>query len=87
MEVCLFYVCCQVEVSATRWSLVQRSPTDCGASLCVIKKPRVPRRSEAAEPEKIINNNKLFVQRILCLKCYNNCGNGHNFPAEISAHL
>jgi hypothetical protein len=33
-------VCCQVEVSATSWSLVQRSHTDCGASLCVIKKPR-----------------------------------------------
>jgi hypothetical protein len=32
-------VCCQVEVSASGWSLVQRSPTDCGAS-CVIKKPR-----------------------------------------------
>jgi len=33
-------VCCQVEVSATDWSLVQRSPTDCGALLCVITKPR-----------------------------------------------
>jgi hypothetical protein len=33
-------VCCQVEVSATDWSLVQRSPTNCGASLYVIKKPR-----------------------------------------------
>ena len=29
-------VCCQVGVSATGRSLVQRSPTDCGASLCVI---------------------------------------------------
>ena len=29
-------LCCQVEVSAMSWSLVQRSPTDCGASLCVI---------------------------------------------------
>jgi hypothetical protein len=29
-------VCCQVEVSARSWSLVQRSPTDCAASLCVI---------------------------------------------------
>ena len=29
-------VCCQVEVSARSWSLVQRSPTDCVASLCVI---------------------------------------------------
>jgi hypothetical protein len=33
-------VYCQAEVSATNWSLVQSSPTDCGASLCVIKKPR-----------------------------------------------
>ena len=33
-------VCCQVEVSATDWSVTQRRPTDCGASLCVIKKPR-----------------------------------------------
>jgi len=33
-------VCCQVEVSATNWSLVQRSPTDYDASLCVIKKPQ-----------------------------------------------
>ena len=36
---CLYVVivvCCQVEVSATNWSLVQRSPTDCGASLSVI---------------------------------------------------
>ena len=27
-------VCCQVEVSATSWSLVQRIPTDCGVSEC-----------------------------------------------------
>jgi hypothetical protein len=27
-------VFCQVEVSATSWSLVQSSPTDCCASLC-----------------------------------------------------
>ena len=33
------FVCCVLserKVSATSWSLVQRSPTDCGASLCVI---------------------------------------------------
>jgi hypothetical protein len=29
-------VCCQVEFSATSWSLFQRSPTECAASLCVI---------------------------------------------------
>jgi len=32
----LTVVCWQVEVSTTGWSLVQRSPTDCDASLCVI---------------------------------------------------
>jgi hypothetical protein len=34
-------VCCVLSgrVSATSLSLVQRSPTVCGASLCVIKKP------------------------------------------------
>jgi hypothetical protein len=33
MDVCLVsVVCCQVEVSATGWSLVQRSPTECGVS-------------------------------------------------------
>jgi hypothetical protein len=31
-------VCCQVEASATSRSLVQRSPTDCGVSLNVIKR-------------------------------------------------
>jgi hypothetical protein len=40
-------VCCQVEVSATSWSLVQRSRTDCGVSkVCVIMKPR---RNEEAQ--------------------------------------
>jgi len=42
MDICLFVsvVCCQVEVSAASWSIVRRSPTDCGASLCVIQKPQ-----------------------------------------------
>jgi hypothetical protein len=38
-------VCCQVEVSTTGWSLVQRSPTECGVSKkCAIVKPRKLRR-------------------------------------------
>jgi hypothetical protein len=38
-------VWCQVEVSATGWSLVQRSPTECGVSqMCVIVKPRKMKR-------------------------------------------
>jgi hypothetical protein len=40
-------VCCQVEVSATSWSLVQRSPNDCGVSqMCGTMKPR---RNEEAQ--------------------------------------
>jgi hypothetical protein len=39
MDVYLLYqcLCCQVEVSATGPSLVQRSPTNCGVCLSVIK--------------------------------------------------
>jgi hypothetical protein len=36
----MFVVCCQVDVSARDWSKVQRSPTDCGASLFMLTKPR-----------------------------------------------
>ena len=36
-------MCCQVEVSATGWSLVQRSPADCSAS-CVIQRTSWMRR-------------------------------------------
>ena len=37
VDVCLVnVVCCQVEVSVMGQSLVQRSPTDCGVSVCVI---------------------------------------------------
>jgi hypothetical protein len=55
---CWSVVWCQVEVSATSWSLVQRSSTDYGASLCVIKKPRERgghSQRWAAEPEKQTN--------------------------------
>ena len=42
MDVSLLSVLCvcQVKVSATGRSLVQRSPTDCGVSLCVTYKPQ-----------------------------------------------
>jgi hypothetical protein len=72
---CLFVVrvvCCQVEVSATSWSLVQRSPTDCGASFCVMKKPREQRVHSlrwASVTEKIIT----LCQIILCDCITANC--------------
>jgi len=44
--------CCQVEVSVTGRSLVQRSPTECDASECDLKTStlRRPRPTRAAEP-------------------------------------
>jgi len=34
--ICLLWVlCCQVDVSGSDWSLVQMSPTECGACECV----------------------------------------------------
>jgi hypothetical protein len=65
MFVCcvLCVLCCQVEVSATSLSPVMRSPTDCGASLCVIEKPCERgghSRLWAAELEKIYNNTDIL---------------------------
>jgi len=36
-------VCCQVELSASVRSLVQRSPTDCGVSECDLETSRMKR--------------------------------------------
>jgi hypothetical protein len=63
----LWVLCCQVAVSATGRSLVQRSPTDCGMSLCVIEKLEEiggcgPRRVVAQETTKV---SKILVIRKL----------------------
>jgi hypothetical protein len=49
-------VCSQVEVSATSWSLVQRSPIDCGVSqMCVIMKPR---RNDEAQAHVVLSSHR-----------------------------
>jgi hypothetical protein len=50
MSVC--YECCEVEISATGWSLVQRSPTECGVSECDLgtSTMRRPWPTRAVEP-------------------------------------
>ena len=58
-------VCCQVEISVTGWSLVQRSPTDCGASLCMIYKPQEwggPDPRWVAAPQK-----KIFLKTVMLI--------------------
>ena len=56
-NVCLllgFCVCCQVEISATDRSLVQRSPTLCGVSECDLDTStmRKPTPTRAVEPRR-----------------------------------
>jgi len=46
-------VCCQVKVSATGRSLVQRSPTECGVSECDVEASEMRR---VVEPLKIKMN-------------------------------
>jgi hypothetical protein len=48
-------VCCQVEVSATGRSLVQRSPTECGEPDCLIDTSamRWPRVNRAEEKKSV----------------------------------
>jgi hypothetical protein len=55
-------VCCQVEVSATSWSLVQRSPAECGLSKkCVIVKPRKMRRPRPPRGCRAMGKKKDYV--------------------------
>ena len=63
-------VCCQVKVSATSWSLVQRSHTYCGASLFVIEKPQEwgghgPRWDAAPQKEEEKFNNLSNTSNLL----------------------
>jgi hypothetical protein len=68
-------VCCQVEVSATGWSVVQRSPSECGVSnVCAhetSKRGGLGTRKGAVEPyEKknlpVIFGFNLNVEFFLC---------------------
>jgi hypothetical protein len=61
-------VCCQVEVSATGWSLVQRSPTECGVSKVwswnlEMRRPRHPKRGCWA-----IGNTEIIIRNLSIIK-------------------
>jgi hypothetical protein len=63
-------VCCKVNVSASDRSLVQRSPTECGTSLCAIYKPRElggRGRLVVVAPE----TDKLYAKALHCRIIYN----------------
>ena len=58
-------VCCQLEVSASGWSLAQRNPIECGVSECHRKSPL----GEAMTPNRIEDNRNIlstsFAPKIL----------------------
>jgi hypothetical protein len=60
-------VCCEVEVSVSGWSLVQRSPTECGVfKKCVIAKPRKMRRPRPPRRCQAIEKNKHHINTMYC---------------------
>ena len=72
------FVCCHVEVSATSWSFVQRSSTDCDVSLCVIQKLKQEEVLERVGPQRhrkkkvwstCTNKSKVLTQDILLGLC------------------
>ena len=68
-------VCCQVEDSVTSWSLVQRSPTDCGVSLCVISKNFKNEEAIARDWAASAIKKYFFVQNIMFLTAAVYCQN------------
>jgi hypothetical protein len=81
---------CEVEVSATGWSLVQRSPTECGVSECdrealITRRPwptrgllRHEKKKHVAERQK--NNS------VLSLDGNNTCANTTHYCVTLTLH-
>jgi hypothetical protein len=63
----LSVVCCQVEIRATGWSLVQRRPTECGVCMSEcdpeFSRMRRPWPARVVEPR---NKNKSYKKSYLC---------------------
>jgi len=62
-------VWCQVEVSATSWSLFQRSPTDCGASLCYLEHLKNEEVMASVGPQRHRKKEKTEIQHRVLTKC------------------
>jgi hypothetical protein len=86
MHVCLFWVfaCCQVEVSATDWSLVQRSPTESGVSECDLEtsKRRRPRPIWAVAPQQ----RNIYTDLIITNYCTRLCPIPYMFGLKLFSH-
>jgi hypothetical protein len=81
-------VFCKVEVSATDWSPVQRSPTDCEASLCVIRnleneEAKYRYRAVKIQPQWVVTpgkqtNTNRFVWTVHVTVCRTFCVNANS---------
>jgi hypothetical protein len=76
MFVC--YVCCQVEVSATGWWLVQRSPTDCGVwyiETSWMRRPWLTRGCRAKNKQNVTKCLQFAQRKVteLSVQYHNNC--------------
>jgi hypothetical protein len=65
-------VCCQAEVSATRWLLFQRSPKEYGVSECD-RQASTKRRPWSTNGRRVMKNKRLYVEiiNILWIEMWN----------------
>jgi hypothetical protein len=82
MDVFVSVVCCQVEVSASCWSLFQRSPTECGVSECdreasIMRRPWLTRGCCAIGKKKTVRctnpRRQIAVATTFCTVASNIC--------------
>jgi hypothetical protein len=59
-------MCCHVEISASGWSLVQRSPTECGVSECD-REASIMRRPWPTRVVEPLQKRKWQISVVLCI--------------------
>jgi len=70
MHGCLYVVsveCCQVEVSATTWSLVQKGPTDCGVRVTECNLQTSTTRAKSTAVVQLRKINPLFIPAFIII--------------------
>ena len=77
-------VCCQVEISASGWSLVQRSPTECGVSKWVWSWSPRNRESHGPKTGRKVPHEKEIRYDKSCISFHICSGNCRSIPLLVS---
>jgi hypothetical protein len=77
-------VCCQVEISASGWSLVQRSPTECGVSKWVWSWSPGNRESHGPKTGRKVPHEKEIRYDKSCISFHICSGNCRSIPLLVS---